>query len=136
VTLSEQVDALGLPKPVLDWKMSDLDSHSRDSALKFLAEEFGSIGLGRVHLTDLSVYGDESLPYKAAAGPTVFGAWHYMGTTRMHADPRKGVVDANCRVHGLNNLYIAGPSVFPTGSFANPVMTIVALTLRLADHLR
>lgn len=136
VTLSEEVDALGLPKPLLDWRMSDLDSHSRDAALRLLAEECGRIGLGRVHLADLSEYAGGSLPFKAKSGPTVFGAWHYMGTTRMHADPERGVVDVNCRVHGLSNLYIAGPSVFPTGSFANPVMTLVALALRLADHLR
>ena len=58
-----------------------------------------------------------------------------MGTTRMHADPREGVVDADCRVHAVPNLYIAGSSVFPTGGYANPTLTIVALALRLADHL-
>ena len=53
----------------------------------------------------------------------------------MHPDPRQGVVDANCRVHGLHNLFIAGSSVFPTGGFANPTLTLLALALRLADHL-
>jgi len=59
-----------------------------------------------------------------------------MGTTRMHIDPRRGVVDSQCRVHGLANLFIAGPSVFPTVGYANPVLTIVALSLRLADHIK
>jgi hypothetical protein len=59
-----------------------------------------------------------------------------MGTTRMHADPRQGVVDAQCQVHGVDNLYIAGSSVFPTGGYANPTLTLVALALRLADHLK
>ena len=59
-----------------------------------------------------------------------------MGTTRMHADPRRGVVDADCRVHGIANLYVAGSSVFPTSGAANPTLTIVALALRLAGHLR
>jgi choline dehydrogenase-like flavoprotein len=59
-----------------------------------------------------------------------------MGTTRMAADPRQGVVDADCRVHGIDNLYVAGSSVFPTCGAANPTLTIVALALRLADHLR
>jgi choline dehydrogenase-like flavoprotein len=59
-----------------------------------------------------------------------------MGTTRMHVDPRRGVVDFNCQVHGTNNLFIAGPSVFPTSGYANPVLTILALSLRLADHLK
>jgi choline dehydrogenase-like flavoprotein len=64
------------------------------------------------------------------------GGWHHMGTTRMHRDSRKGVVDENCRVHDLANLFIAGPSVFPTGGYANPVLTIVALSARLADHIK
>lgn len=59
-----------------------------------------------------------------------------MGTTRMHIDPQKGVVDENCRVHGISNLYIAGPSVFPTSGYANPVLTTVALSVRLADHIK
>jgi choline dehydrogenase-like flavoprotein len=58
-----------------------------------------------------------------------------MGTTRMHDDPKLGVVDHNCRVHGLDNLYVAGSSVFPTSGAANPTLTLLALTLRLADHL-
>ena len=59
-----------------------------------------------------------------------------MGTTRMSADPRHGVVDANCRVHSVDNLFIAGSSVFSTGGWANPTFTLVGLALRLADHLR
>jgi choline dehydrogenase-like flavoprotein len=66
----------------------------------------------------------------------VRGARHHMGTTRMHADPRRGVVDADCRVHGITNLYVAGSSVFPTSGAANPTLTIVALALRLALHLQ
>jgi choline dehydrogenase-like flavoprotein len=66
----------------------------------------------------------------------IFGNWHHLGTTRMHPDPARGVVDENCRVHEMTNLYIAGGSVFPTGGYANPSLTIVALSLRLADHLR
>ena len=58
-----------------------------------------------------------------------------MGTTRMHADPARGVVDADARVHGVDNLFVAGSSLFPTGGFANPTYTLVALALRLADHL-
>ena len=59
-----------------------------------------------------------------------------MGTTRMHDNPKKGVVDRDCRVHGTSNLFIAGPSVFPTGGYANPILTAVALALRLADHVK
>jgi choline dehydrogenase-like flavoprotein len=60
---------------------------------------------------------------------------HHMGTTRMHYDPARGVVDRDCRVHGVDNLFIAGSSVFPSAGFANPTLTIVALSLRLAAHL-
>lgn len=64
------------------------------------------------------------------------GGYHHMGTTRMSDDPRAGVVDKNCRVHGTENLFIAGSSVFPTGGSANPTLTITQLALRLADHLK
>jgi len=61
---------------------------------------------------------------------------HHLGTTRMHVDPKQGVVDTNSRVHGVSNLYVSGGSVFPTYSASNPTMNLVALTLRLADHLK
>jgi choline dehydrogenase-like flavoprotein len=64
------------------------------------------------------------------------GSRHHLGTTRMSDDPKTGVVDANCRVHGVANLYVAGSSVFPTSGYANPTLTIVALALRLGDELR
>jgi choline dehydrogenase-like flavoprotein len=59
-----------------------------------------------------------------------------MGTTRMHRDPKQGVVDENSRVHGVENVYVAGCSVFPTGGTFNPTLTILALALRLADHVK
>ena len=64
------------------------------------------------------------------------GSWHHMGTLRMHQSPRNGVVDADCRVHGLGNLYVAGSAVFPTAGSANPMLALIALTLRLSDHLK
>jgi choline dehydrogenase-like flavoprotein len=63
-------------------------------------------------------------------------AHHNIGTTRMHDNPRQGVVDGNCKVHSIANLYIAGSSVFPTSSYANPTLTIVALGIRLGDHVK
>jgi choline dehydrogenase-like flavoprotein len=65
----------------------------------------------------------------------VEGGKHHMGTTRMHPDPRQGVVDADARVHGCPNLHVAGSSVFPTGGYANPTLTLVALAVRLAGRL-
>ena len=76
-------------------------------------------------------------PY--AAGPDSSSptwTWHHMGTTRMHRDPDQGVVDPDCRVHDLSNLFIAGSSVFPTAGRNVPTLTLVALAIRLGDHLK
>jgi len=73
---------------------------------------------------------DETWPDRLYYGP------HFMGTTRMHNDQRQGVVDKNCRVHAMHNLYIAGASVFPTGGIGTPTLTLTALAIRLADHLK
>ena len=64
------------------------------------------------------------------------GGWHHMGTARMHEDPKQGVVDPNGKVHGLANLHVAGAAVYPTGGAVNPTLTLVALALRLSDHLK
>ena len=72
---------------------------------------------------------------KTPGTPPDPNAHHHMGTTRMHPDPRRGVLDEHARVHGVSNLFVAGSSVFPTSGFANPTLTIVALTLRLAEHI-
>jgi choline dehydrogenase-like flavoprotein len=66
----------------------------------------------------------------------MYGGSHHMGTTRMSDDPMQGVVDRNCKVHGIDNLFVAGSSVFPTGGFVNPTLTLTALAHRLGDHLR
>ena len=66
----------------------------------------------------------------------IAGLYHHLGTTRMHVDPRHGVVDPSCRVHGVSGLHVTGGSVFPTSGAANPTLTIVALALRLADELK
>jgi choline dehydrogenase-like flavoprotein len=62
--------------------------------------------------------------------------WHHMGTTRMSNNPKTGVVDANCKVHGIANLYVAGSACYPTSGAPNPTLTLVALALRLSDHLK
>jgi choline dehydrogenase-like flavoprotein len=70
------------------------------------------------------------------AWPTrLIGTWHHLGTTRMHPDPRRGVVDGNSRVHGMENLFVAGGSVFPAAGSAAPTLTIVQLALRLGAYL-
>jgi choline dehydrogenase-like flavoprotein len=130
VTLGRERDALGMPRATLDWRLTSLDRRSFRAFYDVLGRELGRIGVGRVRMLDWVTSTDESWP--ASLG----GGWHHMGTTRMHADPKQGVVDANCRVHGLGNLSVAGPSVYPTGGCANPTLTLVALSLRLSDRLR
>jgi choline dehydrogenase-like flavoprotein len=95
-----------------------------------MATEFARLHIGR---TQLDTWLEEGA---AISDEAVIETYHYIGTTRMADDPRRGVVDADCRVHGILNLFVAGSSVFPTGGTANPTLTIVALALRLSDHLK
>ncbi len=127
VTLSFNKDALGLNRAQLDWRLSEIDKITITKAQKLLAAEVGRSGVGRMRI---QVPDKESLLLNGATG----GA-HHMGTTRMHVSPRRGVVDANSRIHGLQNLFVAGSSVFPSAGYSNPTLTIVALALRLGDHL-
>jgi choline dehydrogenase-like flavoprotein len=129
VLLSDQTDRLGLRRIALDWRLSAFDKDSIRLAHELLAREVGRLGVGRLHLAEWLQ--DESDAWDAS----LRGGNHHMGTTRMADDPRQGVVDRNCRVHRLANLYIAGSSVYPTGGAVNPTLTIVQLALRLADHL-
>jgi choline dehydrogenase-like flavoprotein len=124
VELGSRRDELGRPVARLRWFVSDgeLDAHER--AEELVAAAFDSAGLGR--LTTAREVGD-------GLHPT---AHHHLGTTRMADDPRRGVVDADGRVHGVPNLYVTGGSVFPTAGYVNPTLTMVALASRLAAHLR
>jgi len=126
VSLVETRDALGKRRVKLDWRLTRFDSVSVRRSLVILNQELGRALKGRVQL----------LQSDAAPWPGAWGPHHQMGTTRIHLDPTKGVVDPDCRVHSVSNLYVAGSSVFPTSGFANPTYTLVALALRLADHLK
>jgi choline dehydrogenase-like flavoprotein len=129
VTLADATDALGLPKLRLDWRLGELDKRSLQVVHRTIAEEFGRQGLGRLRI-------EEWLTADLTSwSPKMIGGNHHMGTTRMSDDPSIGVVDRDCRVHGMANLFVAGSSVFSTAGSANPTLTIVALALRLADHL-
>lgn len=128
ITLTSATDALGIPKPDLHLNLTALDIETlRVIALQF-AYTMLRANLGRCRLQPW-VY-DPTL----AVAPDYWGN-HHMGATRMAGAERGGVVDSDCRVFGTQNLYIAGSSVFPTGGYANPTLTILQLTLRLADHL-
>ena len=127
VMLADERDVLGLRKIRLDWRLTETDRYSLAHHLENMAMEIGALGIGRMRI---DIDDPEYWP------PVVRGGSHHMGTTRMHDDPTRGVVDRNCKVHGIDNLYVTGGSVFPTSGAANPTLTIVALTLRLADHLK
>jgi len=121
---------MGMPRIRFDWRLTELDKRSMRTFYEILGREMGKQGAGRVQVLDWLRDDDVTWP------SFLSGGWHHMGTTRMHRDPKRGVVDANCRVHGLANLYVAGASVYTTSSSVNPTLTLVALTLRLADHLK
>jgi choline dehydrogenase-like flavoprotein len=128
VLLDSETDQLGLPRIKLDWQLTELDKRSIRITNQLIGEELGRMELGRLQLVDWLQSEDDHIE----AG----GQYHHMGTTRMSEDPKQGVVDKNCRVHGLANLYIAGSSVFATSGNSNPTLTIVALAMRLAEHLK
>lgn len=128
ITLTERADVFGMPRIRVDWRYTaeDVDSVSRTLAL--FGADLSHNDVGTFEYDPTSVEG-EITRYGAYGG-------HHIGTARMGTDPRSSVVDANCRVHGVENLYVASAATFPTSSQANPTLTIVALALRLAEHLR
>jgi len=127
ITLSDKRDALGMPQAVLNMTISDDDFLHFRQTLSELGRQLLAARSGMIHLS----YSQRHEWLSAMDWGN-----HHLGTTRMSTDPRKGVVDADSRVHGIANLYVAGSSVFPTYGSSNPTMNLVALTLRLADHLR
>ena len=131
VTSDHERDALGLRRATLNWKLTDLEKRSFRKLHEVIGREAGRSELGRVKLMEW--LRDEN----NHAWPEILGAgWHHIGTTRMADSPSDGVVDKHCRVHGIHNLFMAGSSCFVTSGSANPTLSIIALTLRLYDHLR
>lgn len=127
LTLGTERDALGMPRLKLEMRVADSNfAHYRET-MKELGRQLLAARIGMIRLNQQSHADWQSVM-----------DWgnHHMGTTRMSDDPRQGVVDANQQIHGMSNLYVAGSSVFPTYGASNPTMNLVALTLRLAAHLR
>jgi choline dehydrogenase-like flavoprotein len=125
VTLGSRTDDLGIPVARVTWRMTGDDLRSIEASARVVDAVLRSRGFGHVEWTA-----------RLDSTTLVEGLYHHLGTTRMHADPRRGVADPHCRVHSVDNLYIAGSSIFPTYGASNPTLTIVALALRLADKLR
>ncbi len=135
VTLSRDRDALGLPRAVLDWRLSAQDKATVAHLVDALDRELKRLGHGAVERAAWLDEPGQEWPVDPTVGKHPIAGYHHMGTTRMSREPRDGVVDEHCRVHGYHNLYVAGSSVFPTGGWANPTLTILALSYRLAEAL-
>lgn len=131
VRLSSRKDALGSQLPALDWRHDPLTLRSIRRTVEIAAEALARARLGRVY----SYIHADATPTLTGVWPELSGGHHHMGTTRMHEDARYGVVDRDCKLHGVENLYVAGSSAFPTAGYANPTLTITALALRLAGML-
>ena len=129
VVLGGERDALGLRRIHLDWRLSEIDKRSMRETAYLIGQQIGRLNKGRVGLPLWLL--EENI----ADDDPMIGGYHHMGTTRMSSDPSTGVVDSDCRVFSTTNLFMAGSSVFTTGGCANPTLTIVALALRLADHV-
>ena len=126
----------------LDWRLSATDERSMEALALTVAAELARLDLGRVQLHEAVIPASgwaragNLIGYDVAPDARDEDQLAPIGTTRMAATPEDGVVDGDCRVHGVQNLFVAGSSVFPTAGNANPTLTIVALALRLADHLK
>jgi choline dehydrogenase-like flavoprotein len=128
VTLDTRVDSLGMPRPRLSWQLSPLVRRTLARTQQVITGEMRRLGYTcRSNAPDVEETPVEKLPVRWVR--------HHMGTTRMATNEREGVVDPNCRIFGVPNLFVAGSSVFPTAGNDMPTMTIIALAHRLADHL-
>jgi choline dehydrogenase-like flavoprotein len=128
VTLSDKTDPLGRPYPALNWSLSSIDHEGIVKAHALIAHEVKRAALGRMKI---EIEPNPRTPLEGCG----CGA-HHMGTTRMSENASMGVTDGNAKVHAISNLFVAGSSLFPTCGYANPTLTIVATSLRLADHLK
>lgn len=132
IKLSSKVDRFGQRRAALDWRFTELDYHSMKTAMMEFGRQLAATNLGRARISDWLM---AETPKPPGIDKDVVGSYHQMCTTRMSDDPREGVVDRDCRIHGMENLYIGGSSVFSTAGYAHPTYTIVQLSLRLAEHL-
>ncbi len=127
ITLGSERDALGMPKVKLDMRLADSDLLQFRNTLKELGRQLLASRTGMVRL---------NMKERSQWLTGLDWGNHHMGTTRASTDPKKGVVDANLKVHGISNLFVVGSSVYPTYSAVNPTLTIIAMALRLADHVK
>ena len=130
ITLSSERDRIGLQRVKVDWHFSELERTTAATMARLIGVEFARLDIGRMRLEPWVL--DAQAPLSSALSES----YHHTGSTRMSDDPAEGVVGPDCLVHGTRNLYVAGSSVFSTAGHVSPTFTIVALAIRLADHLR
>jgi hypothetical protein len=137
VRLAAETDALGRRMVSIDWRLSSLDVHLIRRGLQRFQHAVQQTGQGAVYFPDAHGSTTDAFLTQHWSGDeaTISGSHHHMGTTRMHSRADRGVVDVDCQHHQLANLFMAGSSVFPTGGYANPTLTITALGRRLGRHL-
>lgn len=127
ISLADTRDALGMPRVRVNWRLGDLVKHTFDRTVAVVGKEISDAGIADVEYDE---------PQLGREWPeAIEGTWHHMGTTRMNDSPSLGVVDRHCRMHGIGNFFVAGSSVFPTAGANFPTITLVALALRLSDHI-
>jgi choline dehydrogenase-like flavoprotein len=129
VSLTSDIDALGIPRVNLHWQKTELDRRTAKVSAELFGNYIARANLGRLRLEPWLA---DNLDFPT--NDTLCGN-HHMGGTRMADAPARGIVDGNCQVFGQANLFVAGSSIFPSGGHANPTMTIVQLSLRLGDYL-
>jgi hypothetical protein len=128
VMLGNNCDTFGLNRLKVDWRYTDTDIQNVIQSYKLIANTLERTGTGKLEFDPIQM--PDLIKQNLGVGS------HHIGTTRMADNPQQGVVDRDCKVHGINNLYLASSSVFPTSSYANPTLTIIAIALRLADYLK
>lgn len=134
LSLSDQKDDFGLRRICIDWQLTSGDYETFRAAILAYGAHVVEQDIGRLRVRDWLLEEHPVLPSPGGRFGQVAGR-HHMGTTRMCSNPRTGVVDADCRVHGIGNLYVGGSSVFSNGGFTKPTFTIVQLALRLGDRI-
>jgi choline dehydrogenase-like flavoprotein len=128
VRLSDKLDFFGQRKVEVNWQVTDAERRNAQRAIEYGALEFARMGYGRGN--SLMLRNPDEWPSHVSSGK------HHCGTTRMSDNPQTGVADPNCKVFDIDNLYLTGSSLFPTIGHTNPTLNLVALALRLSDHLK
>ena len=135
VRLDTETDALGIPRIMLDWRLTELDIESVSVLVQDFGRELERLGMGRVEAAEWLLGSGRRWTTDPLISSHPIGGYHHIGTTRMAESPAEGVCDPEGRVHGLANLYVAGSSLFPTSGWANPTLTIIALAMRTGDTI-